>query len=169
MATRPREFRAEKRDWTPREMRLVTEFCQDRWPAGGWATRVRLGSTEAALGLAGLPENYQRMVQGAFRRYADAVVFGRESLIIVEGKIVLQPVALAQLELYARLVPSTPEFFDWRRKAVELWLVYAVGDPLVEAMAREKGMRTVEFKPAWVDEYLALLDERHRGAPLVGL
>jgi len=148
------------------EMRLVAEWVARTYPDATWRTRVRLGSLSPQLGLEVRDEAEARLVHGAFARWADAVVELEDRLLLIEAKLVAHPVAVAQLELYARLIPYTPDFISLAPKPVESVLLYAVEDPLVVQMARERGIRSVQYHPSWVDEYLESLHRRHRTAPL---
>ena len=84
---------------------------------------------------------------------------------LVEAKIRLVPGALEQLELYRRLFPKTPELAHLRDRRLELHVVYAVEDPALVALARERGVNVHLFRPPWVDAYLAELAHRERRAP----
>lgn len=148
------------------ERRLVAEWLASRYPDAYTEQNVRLGSMPLEFGNQDLDPMEAKLVHNAFARWADAIVYLDDRVIVVEGKIVAHPVALGQLQLYKRLLPFTPTIALAPRARIELRLVYGVPDELVVAMAREQGIEVEQFKPAWVDEYLNTRFHRQRGAPL---
>jgi len=154
-----------KRDWEPREMRLVAEYLAKHYPGYETLTRVRLGSVREDLVSSEFTEAELRAV-GVWRRWADAVVVMPDRLVLIEAKIRPSPGDISQLELYEHLLPFTPELADHKHKRIEKVLLWALNDEVVAAMARQRGIRVVMFKPSWVDDYLATLYPRERRAPL---
>lgn len=155
----------EKRKWQAREMRLVSEFLAENYPDHTTQTRIRLGSIPEGLN----PDNFsggELRALGVWRRWADAIVFMPDRLILIEAAIRPSPGDISQLELYEHLLPKTPELAEHKGKPIEKLLLYALEDPVIVAMARERGIRVVYFHPDWVDEYLAILYPRERRAPL---
>lgn len=155
----------EKRQWQPREMRMVSEFLAAHYAEYSFKTRVRLGSLHPKLHPEDLTEPEQRML-GVFRRWADAIVFMPDRLVLIEVAIRPSPGDISQLGLYERLVPHTPELAEYKQLPIEKLLVYAIEDPLVVSMARDQGIRTVYFRPGWVEDYLKILYPRERRSPL---
>jgi hypothetical protein len=152
------------RDWTPREMRLVAEWAVRTYPAAVLRFRVDVGDLRTAMDATGLsPAELRRL--GRSRRWVDAMIVEPAAVHLVEAKINLVPGALEQLELYRRLFPKTPELAHLRDRRLELHVVYAVEDPVLVALARERGVRVHLFRPPWVDAYLAELAHRARRAP----
>lgn len=156
------QSRPPRAKYTPAERRLVAEWAAREYPDELKLFQFRIGAGPRSMAETGLTEEEWRSSYGMLRRYADVLVVTDDRWILVEGKIVSAPVAVGELELYARLLPSTPELADLPRAPIELVLLYAVEDAAVSAMARDKGMRTVLFRPPWVDEYLRT--KRERGA-----
>ncbi len=155
------------RGYTQREGRLVTEWVTAAFPQAHVAYRVRLGAFDPSLADTALTDAQLRAL-GVFRRYVDALVLERDRVHLVEGKILSRPGALEQLELYARLFPLTPAYQAYRDLPLVQHLVVAVRDPVVEGMARERGVLFHEYHPAWVDEYLQQLRPRDRSPSLSG-
>jgi len=155
----------EKRQWQAREMRMVSEFLAKEYADYPTKTRVRVGSVHTDLKPGDLSEAELRMV-GVFRRWADAVVFMPDRLVLIEAAIRPSPGDISQLELYEHLLPITPELEEHKGKPIEKLLVYAIEDPVIVSMARDRGIKVVYFKPAWIDEYLKILYPRERRAPL---
>lgn len=149
------------RQWQPRELRMLSEWLAETYPRDEYMTRVRLGRIQPRVDSDQLTDEEIRQI-GVHRRWADAVVLLQDRVILIEAKIRPQPGVISQLELYARLLPHTPELAAHAHKPLEIVLLYAVEDELINVMAREKGFRCVYYRPAWVDAYLAELYPRER-------
>lgn len=152
------------RKWEPRELRLVSEYITEYYPKYRSYTRVRLGAIHPGLE----PEKYlpaERKMIGVWRRWADAIIIRHRDLILIEAAIRPEPGDISKLLLYERLIPYTPEFYDYKTWPVIKELVYAIEDPLIVSMCREVNIRPRKFKPKWVDEYLKTLFFRERRAP----
>ena len=149
------------RKWQPREMRMLAEWLAETFPRETYLTRVRLGRIQPAAGAPELTDAERRMI-GVHRRWADAVVLLEDRVLLIEAKIRPQPGVISQLELYARLLPHTPELASHAHKPIEMILLYAIEDELINLLAREKGIRCVFYHPAWVDAYLDELYPRER-------
>lgn len=145
--------------WLPREMRLVSEYLVNAYPRAIHLTRVRLGTWEPRAEELHLTESELRML-GSFRRWADAIVITSSEMVLIEGALRPDTGEASKLEIYARLVPSTPELRDYLDRPLRLELVYAIGDAVVVQYCRERGIRCVEFRPPWLDEYFASLAAR---------
>ena len=155
----------EKRQWQAREMRLVSEFLAERYSDYTTQTRVRLGSVHPDL----QPEKLspaELRAMGVWRRWADAIVFMPDHLVLIEAAIRPSPGDISQLELYKHLLPLTPELAEHKEKPIEPLLLYALEDPVIVGMARERGIQVVYFHPGWVDDYLKILYPRERRSPL---
>lgn len=94
---------------------------------------------------------------GVFRRWADALVFLPDRIVLIEGKILPQPGVLSQLSLYEELIPKTPELQEHWPKPIEKVLVCAIEDPLISELARRGGVRVVIFHPRWINNYLKIV------------
>jgi len=156
---------ARKREWQPREMQLLTEWLMKNYSHAKWQTRVRLGSPHPSLTERAMTETEERMV-GSWRRWADAVIFNGDKVIIVEAAIRPDPGKISQLQLYDQLFATTPEFKEHWSKKRELVLLYGVEDMALVALARRQGIRCVQYVPDWLPDYLAILYPRERRAPL---
>jgi len=157
-----------KRTWQPREMQMVTEYLTREYPRTFWATRVRLGSPHPELLMPVLSEEERRMI-GVWRRWADAVIVQKDKVIILEAAIRPDPGDVSKLELYSRLLPVTPEYRQYKDRPIEMILLYAIEDPATILLARERGIRCIEYKPDWLSSYVALLTKREsRGVLHVG-
>lgn len=127
-------------------------------------TRVRLGSIPTSE-VAPLLEDHEVRMLGVYRRWADFIVVTDDRLILGEAAIRPNPGKISQLQLYRLLLDNTPELQQYLPRAVEMQLVYAIEDPVVNAMARLVGIRPIYFTTQAVDEYIKLLYPRERRAP----
>lgn len=160
--------RKNKRAWQPREMQMVVEWLTKAHSGDAWITRVRLGSPRSAVPRPDMTPAERAMV-GVWRRWADALIILPDKLILVEAAIRPNPGKIGQLELYARLLPHTPEFSQYRDRKIELLLLYSIEDPALILLAREKGIRCVQYIPTWLPDYLKLLHPRERRGSRLGL
>lgn len=140
---------------------MVAEWVAKQRDDRRWLTRVRLGSPKPAVPRPDMTLEERAMV-GSWRRWADAVGLGQRDVLIVEAAIRPNPGKISQLELYALLFPNTPEYRAWRALPVSLVLLYALEDPATILLARQKGIKCVEYKPSWLPAYLETLLPRER-------
>lgn len=152
------------RKWQPREMRMISEWLAQEYPDWPYQTQVRLGQIQPRLDGQFVSEEERRML-GVWRRWADAIVYMPDRLILIEAAIRPDPGDISKLELYERLIPNTPELQEHSGKVVEKVLLYCLPDELLNTLAREHGIRVVYFRPDWVEDYLKELFPRERRAP----
>lgn len=152
------------RKWQPRELRMISEWLAQEYPDATYETRVRLGRIEPRVEGAYVSDEESRML-GVFRRWADAIVFLPDRLILIEAAIRPEPGDISKLKLYERLIPNTPELEKYRDLPVVKVLLYAMPDDLLLVMAREEGIEVRYFRPAWIEEYLKELYPRERRSP----
>lgn len=153
------------RPYTVAETRLLSEWLALRWAHRTVITRVRVGSTPPELELPDLDEADRRMLR-VFCRWLDALIVDPPHLHVVEAGIIAAPGDVSQLELYCRLIPQTPDLRQYHNLKVRGRLLYAVPDPVVTDMARERGFAVETFTPPWVIGYLKTLRPRSRTPPL---
>ena len=151
------------RKWQPREMLMVSEWLAETYPNNEYRTRVKLGKIEPRISSDGLTPSERRQI-GVHRRWADAIVLLDDRVILIEAKIRPQPGVISQLELYAMLLPHTPELGKHAKLPVEMVLLYAIEDELINMLARTKGIRCIPYQPAWLDDYLDELYPRETRA-----
>lgn len=152
------------RKWQPRELRMISEWLAQEHPDSTYQLRVRLGKIEPRVDGAFVSDEETRML-GVFRRWADAIVYLPDRLLLVEAAIRPEPGDISKLELYERLIPNTPELEEYASLPVEKVLLYAMPDDLLLTLAREHGITVRFFRPKWVEEYLKELYPRERRAP----
>jgi len=149
-------------------MEMVSDYLATYYPLARAMTRVRLGSIPTTE-LTPLLEEHEVRMMSVFRRWADAIVITSDTLILIEAAIRPEPGDVSKIELYARLLPHTPELKPWLTLKREYQLVYAIEDPLIVVMARERGIRPVFFRTKAVEEYMKILYPRERRAPRQGI
>lgn len=152
----PKRKKGSKRNWQPREQRLVSEFVAEFYGEHESRTHVHLGSLPARLRGRFAKEEDERLL-GVFKRWADALVFMPDRVVLIEGKILPQPGVISQLLLYEELIPKTPELAEHKDKPIEKRLVCAIEDPLISELARRSGIRVITYRPKWIDKYLTIL------------
>jgi len=143
---------------------LIAEYLAANYSKYPYKMRQRLGSVPAELDLPGRDMAEYRMI-GVWRRWADAVVFKPNQVVIIEASIRPDPGDIAKLQLYAKLFKHTPELEPFANRPVALELVYALEDVVIIELAREAKIKVVYFKPDWLDEYLSVLYPFERRAP----
>ena len=140
---------------------MVAEFLAMMYPQDWFETRVRLGAPKPAAPVSALTEAEKRMV-GVWRRWADALVYRKDELILVEAAIRPDPGDISRLALYEMLIPLTPELKAHWDKPITKILVYALEDPATVTLARRSGIRCIHYAPPWLKAYLDILMPRER-------
>lgn len=125
-----------------RERRLCYEWVVEKHPTALQWRNVRLGE---------LPKG--EAVYGVVRRFADIIFYDDDVIHIVEASIRPDILKIAQLEMYGRLFPQTPEFTLFKDKAVKLIFLTTLEDKAVREEAERKGIEYVVYRPDWVTEY----------------
>lgn len=149
-------------------MRMISEWLAQEYPQADYKTQIRLGRIQPRLAGQFISDEEVRML-GSFRRFADAMVFLPDRLVLIEAAIRPDPGDISKLELYLELIPNTPELAEFAHLPVEVVLLYAMPDDVLLYLARKKGFRLAYFRPAWVEEYLAELYPREQRAPYTPL
>ncbi len=102
----------------------------------------------------------EKAMVGSWRRWADAVVYPPPDWILIEAAIRPNPGKISQLELYALLLPHTPELPYKTDEPLRQILLYAIEDPATTFLARKHGIEAIQYKPTWLPAYLRLLLRR---------
>ena len=142
-------------------MQMLAEWLAKTQTGKRWQMRVRLGSPKGQVPRPEMSEEERAMV-GVWRRWADAVILEQDRVTLVESAIRPQPGKISQLELYRLLLPHTPELKPWSHLPIDMVLLYAIEDPATIYLARQKGIKCIEYKPSWLPAYLAALMPRER-------
>ena len=121
----------------------------DKWlakfhPKATQWTRKRLGP---------IGDSQEARALGVLRRFADAIFIEEGVVNIVEAKIKSEPGAIAQLELYKKLFPETPELSDFHALPINLIFLAPFVDPIVSELASDKGVEvvTVSFEELGIE------------------
>lgn len=149
----------------PVEARLLAEYLAAAYPGYRTLQHTRVGPLHPELDLPYLTPDERRMV-GVWRRWVDAVIVRDRDVLLVEASVLPRPAAVAQLEVYLRLWPRTPEYPDLTRLPARGLLVSACDDPEIRMLCRARDYLNVVYRPRWVDAYLATLAPRQRRPPL---
>jgi len=136
----------------PREKRLLAEYLAWRYPSGGPITQFELGPTDAAVNRTFELQPHANVYQKR-RKYVDALYAWNQNIILFEAKIRVPTDGIAQLNMYADLVPLTPELWAYKDWAISKVLVCTWADPQVNPYATQSGVQIELYRPAWVDEY----------------
>lgn len=144
-----------------REMRLLKEYVAQNYPNNLAWFRVRLGPYPESITL-GEGIVVSGRAKAVYNRWADAIVIVDDTILLFEAKIRSEPGAIAQLELYKKLLPETPEFMAIAERTIQPVLLTAFPDPEVDALAHEKGIWTRVYTPRWVVEYWDAVVERKK-------
>lgn len=144
----------------------MSEWLALRYPNERVQQQVRLGAYQIGILPQGLTSPELRAL-GVWRRFADALVYKKTELHLIEASIPAHPGYISQLLLYKRLIPMTPELADYAALPVRMIYLVTFEDPVVTAMARDSGIQVEVFSPAWVVDYWAEL-ERRKSRPTKG-
>ena len=139
-----------------REARLVNEWLWLNYNTKPQWHRVRLGPA--------FDKETARMYK-VLLRWADAVVLNDNEILIIEAKMTPEPGAISQLEFYAQEFKHTPEFSDYWDFPQRLIFLTTREDEALHALASEKNIEYVVFRPDWVNAYDII---RYRLPPLPG-
>lgn len=161
MTLMPPPGRRRYRTW---EQQFLGEWVALYRPDARVLTHVRLGPIRPAT--QGVQFSALEMqALGLWRRWADALVILPDRLELVEAKILQSPTQNAQLELYAHLLPDTPELVEFRGRHVDKVALVALEDPAATFMARSTGIQVVVWRPPWIGEWMEAKRARDRRGP----
>jgi len=123
------------------EAKLVNEWLRLNHPQALQWKRVRLGP---------LPNKQLSQLFKVAQRWADAIYLEDDVIHIVEAKVRPTATAIGQLELYRELFPDTPEFSQFRGKAIKLIFLTTADDVPIRRLCDEKGIEYVVFAPEFI-------------------
>ena len=146
----------------------LTEWLGITYPPGTWRTNVRLGKVRPPAPHELSPEE-RRLLRGAFGASADAIVLLPDKVVIVEAMVRHEPGAGEDLLKYKMLFKETEEFREHWDKPIELVIVTPLDVSAYERFYREMGIKVVNYRPAWVIEYLNTYPTRFRRGKLSAL
>lgn len=162
------------------ETRLIAEYCKDTYGQFPFTLKQPLGAIREDLS-----REYGFAKALALSRpsrpEADALIFHPKWLILIEAKVWHIIDGLAKLPLYKSLVPVTPELLQYRDREIIMEIVVPWTNPNLELMATSIGATVKLYKPLWIDEVVAKVqnyttreyrearEEKNRNRALLGL
>jgi len=124
------------------EARYATEFFNEVMPEVHHQRRVWLGPA---------PPGEEGQKLGTRSRWADAIVFYPDKILIIEFKMDQDPKSIGQLLLYKNMFKQTIRFQQYWRLPVYMMVVTAkVNDHLFD-LAEEQGIEYKVFRPQWIN------------------
>jgi len=150
-------------DW---EADFLSEYLARFYKDAILFNRLRLGAVPATA-IPPTADYYERKVWGNIRFWADAVVVTPQKIILIEAKIRPTPGVIGQIEIYRRLLPHTPELKPFFPREVEAQLIYCIEFPLIVALAREKGIRAIQFPYTKLREWMEVKSPREKAVPII--
>jgi len=153
-----------------RKYRIVHESYLVEWlgityPPGTWITNVRLGKVKVPEEQKLTPQE-RRLLLGAFGASADAIVLLPNKVVIVEAMVRHEPGAGEDLLKYKMLFKETERFKEHWNKPIELVILTPLDVTAYERFYREMGIKVVNYRPAWIIEYLNTYPARFRRGKL---
>lgn len=150
-----------KRPYMAVENQLVTEYFIRYFPGYRCYTQVRLGD---------LPERTKAMIKtpsewkvlAPRRRWIDGIAISEEKVVLVEAAIRLDAEHFGKILLYDLLFPYTPELKEHWDKPRELQIIYVIRDDAIIALCKKHNIYTMQFRPEWIEPYIAKLPARMR-------
>jgi len=119
----------------------LNEWVKTNFPTSLQWRNVRVGP------IPGTPED---RIYAGLRRWVDFIIYHEDTIILVEGKMRPEPAGVAELDLYGRLFPKTPEFKTFWDKPVRKIYLTTKYDETIDAMCKERGIELVVYEPEWV-------------------
>jgi hypothetical protein len=141
--------------------KLLSEWIALRYPSATVYREVRLGPTtihDATHPLDAAGEGMARLKN----YYADAVILTDAELLLVEAKMECDAAANGQLDLYRRLIGSTPGLASYfRLKMVAVQLCARV-PAIVFQQAQDFSIRVEIYSPAWSGNWFIQRESRRQ-------
>lgn len=150
----------------PREKLALAEFMQKTFSKYPYTMEPKLGIPHSALGLENMSDSERKMLE-VKARYCDALIEMPQKTILIECKLYPRLGPLDGLLLYERLYKMDPRYRHRHHLPVEKMFVYAIEDPALNIVARSLGIRTVSYRPDWLQSYLETRRPRDSRAPQV--
>jgi len=140
------------RKWEPWELRMTVDYLIQAHPEAKHMTRVRLGPLPPGA-TATAEEGISPRIYTPVLHWADGVALYSSRSVVLEVKVKLHSTALGQILTNLSLFPDTPEFMDRRGALLEGEVVYAYPDRETLRMLDRHGIRTVRFRPDYIETY----------------
>jgi len=141
--------------YIPRESRLINQWRREKYPTAPQWPRQRLGP---------IPGTTAERLYAGVRRWCDLILKLNNIMAIVEAKMRPDPAGIAELEVYGKLFPLTPEFSEFKDLPVQKIYLTTIYDETIAALCEEKLIKLEIFRPPWV---VAWWEERIRAGKSV--
>jgi len=138
-----------------RERRYIQDFLLQNYPRGGWVTNVPLGPIPQEI-LARYGVSAGAKLFRPSRPRVDAVLLAANRYFLVEAKIREPKAAIGDLLVYKSLAEKTPDLPIYNGEPISMMLVVPWALDWVKIAARQHDMHLVEFRPAWVEDYVRM-------------
>lgn len=139
--------------WQPRETRLLSEWVAKKYPEDRVMYRVRVGRPPS-WALVSIAEGAPPEIYKIYQRWADAIIIREKELILIEAKVRPIPGVVSEINLYAQLIPKTPELAEFMDRPIRKVILMAVQDPEITELAAVDNIEVHIYTPPWVIEYL---------------
>jgi hypothetical protein len=147
--------------WNPWELNMIGEWVSRTFPDAEYRTQVRLGKIQPRSSNGTFSEDEERAL-GLWRRWADAIVFLNDRLLLVESVLRSDAGKISILNLYATLLPQTDELKSFNHLPIQKVLLYAIEDPVVNELARRENILPVLYVPTFFEAWLEKRRARDR-------
>ena len=128
-------------DW---ERILVLEYVLDNYRETPYWIREGVGP---------LPDTGDAAFYARTRRWADAIIRAPEAMIIVEGKMSVEPSVIGQLLNYRNLLPQTPMLRKYNELPIIMRVVTAHLKPGMQKLLEDAEIEVVTYKPSNYDQW----------------
>lgn len=147
------------RPWEPRELRMTVDYLIQHHPEAKHMTRVRLGPLPPGAE-ATAEEGISPRIYYPVLHWADGLALYPDHSVILEVKVKLHSDALGQILTNLALFPDTPDFRDRAGQPIIGEVVYGYPDRETLTMLDRHGIRTVQFRPDYIEEYYTELIQK---------
>lgn len=139
--------------------RILVEWLIKNYAPGSWVTNVRVGQVVSEISNLFVTESEKRMAMGS-TFIADAVVFLKNEVVIVEVETEIFIKAVCQVEFYGHLFGTTERFREHWNKPRKLVVVSVNESDLLRWWANMHGVKWILYKPIWWEEHQATRAQR---------
>lgn len=123
------------------ERKYITEYLNEKHEGQHWQPRVWLGPLPPGK------EARMYMVRG---KWADAIIFDPNEIIIIETKLEPDSKGIGQLDMYEQEFSKTLRFQQHWRKPIRKVLVTTRVDVPVKELADKSLIEYVVYRPEWI-------------------
>jgi hypothetical protein len=152
-----------KRSWHPWELEMISEWLGKTFPDVPFQTQVRLGRIQPRAANGTFAADEEAMI-GRWRRYADAIAFLDDRLLLIEAVMKADAGKVSILKLYEMLVPQTPELAEYSLLPIQKVLLFAIEDPWLTELCKRENILPVHFVPSNFEKWFATLRPRDKRA-----